>query len=79
MTSDRPYRAAPGQSFAVDELRRHAGTQFDPEIVQALVRRLDNAGAREPFDLVTVGAGPDSDTLNRPHTAHQRSAAHPEA
>ena len=30
MTSDRPYRKAPGQAFAVAELRRNAGTQFDP-------------------------------------------------
>jgi len=50
MTSDRPYRLAPGQNYAVDELRRHSGTQFDPEIVEALIRRLDNAGARRPFE-----------------------------
>jgi diguanylate cyclase (GGDEF)-like protein/putative nucleotidyltransferase with HDIG domain len=41
MTSDRPYRLAPGQSYAIDELRRHAGTQFDADIVEALIRRLD--------------------------------------
>jgi diguanylate cyclase (GGDEF)-like protein/putative nucleotidyltransferase with HDIG domain len=38
MTSDRPYRLAPGERFAVEELRRHAGTQFDHEVVEALVR-----------------------------------------
>jgi putative nucleotidyltransferase with HDIG domain len=41
MTSDRPYRSAPGQEFAVAELHRHAGTQFDPRIVAALCRALD--------------------------------------
>ena len=46
MTSDRPYRMAPGQSYAIDELRRHAGAQFDPEIVEALVRRLHSDVAR---------------------------------
>jgi diguanylate cyclase (GGDEF)-like protein/putative nucleotidyltransferase with HDIG domain len=46
MTSDRPYRLAPGQSYAVDELRRQSGTQFDPEIVEALIRCLDNTGLR---------------------------------
>jgi diguanylate cyclase (GGDEF)-like protein/putative nucleotidyltransferase with HDIG domain len=44
MTSDRPYRLAPGQSYAIDELRRHAGTQFDATIVDALIRCLDNTG-----------------------------------
>jgi response regulator RpfG family c-di-GMP phosphodiesterase len=37
MTSDRPYRAAVPFSEALAELRRRAGTQFDPEIVQAFV------------------------------------------
>jgi diguanylate cyclase (GGDEF)-like protein len=41
MTSDRPYRQAPGQDFAVDELQRHAGTQFDPRVVEALCRALE--------------------------------------
>jgi HD-GYP domain-containing protein (c-di-GMP phosphodiesterase class II) len=41
MTSDRPYRTAPGEEFAVAELRRHAGTQFDPDVVAALGRVLD--------------------------------------
>jgi diguanylate cyclase (GGDEF)-like protein len=44
MTSDRPYRQAPGQSFAIVELGRHAGTQFDPAVVEALTRVLSRAG-----------------------------------
>jgi diguanylate cyclase (GGDEF)-like protein len=40
MTSDRPYRKAPGQQFAINELREHAGTQFDPQVVAALRRIL---------------------------------------
>ena len=44
MTSDRPYRLAPGQSFAIRELGRHAGTQFDPAVVEALTRVLARAG-----------------------------------
>jgi HD-GYP domain-containing protein (c-di-GMP phosphodiesterase class II) len=37
MTSDRPYRASIGVGAAVHELTINAGTQFDPEIVQAFL------------------------------------------
>ncbi len=40
MTSDRPYRDAPGEQFAIEELRRNAGTQFDRVVVDALLRVL---------------------------------------
>ena len=41
MTSDRPYRQAPGREFAVAELKRGAGSQFDADVVEALCRVLD--------------------------------------
>ncbi len=37
MTSSRPYRAALSVGVAVDEIRRHAGTQFDPVVVEAFL------------------------------------------
>ena len=37
ITSDRPYRAARSHSEAIDELTRCAGTQFDPNVTQALI------------------------------------------
>jgi diguanylate cyclase (GGDEF)-like protein len=37
MTSDRPYRQARPVDVALTELRRCAGTQFDPEVVEAVV------------------------------------------
>ena len=46
MIADRPYRSAPGRAFAIAELQRGAGTQFDPEVVEALLRReLSPAGS----------------------------------
>ncbi|MDD5630259.1 MAG: GAF domain-containing protein [Elusimicrobia bacterium] len=38
MRSDRPYRKALPREAAVAELRRCAGTQFDPRIVEAFLR-----------------------------------------
>jgi HD-GYP domain-containing protein (c-di-GMP phosphodiesterase class II) len=38
MTTDRPYRAALSAGEAVAELEANAGEQFDPMVVQALVR-----------------------------------------
>jgi diguanylate cyclase (GGDEF)-like protein/putative nucleotidyltransferase with HDIG domain len=49
MTSDRPYRKATSHAEAMEELTRSAGTQLDPEVVQALVGYLygrRQAGAR---------------------------------
>ena len=45
MTSDRPYRSAMSQEAARDELRRFAGLQFDPRIVEVLLEVLDDRQA----------------------------------
>lgn len=37
MTTDRPYRRALSEKAAIAELRRCAGTQFDPEVVDVFV------------------------------------------
>jgi len=37
MTSDRPYRAGMDVQDAIEELKRCSGTQFDPEVVDALL------------------------------------------
>jgi two-component system, cell cycle response regulator len=42
MTSARPYREARPLEDALAELRRCAGTQFDPEVVRALVAELEH-------------------------------------
>jgi putative two-component system response regulator len=38
MISDRPYRSAMSVTEAVDEIKRCAGTQFDPGVVAALIK-----------------------------------------
>jgi diguanylate cyclase (GGDEF)-like protein len=40
MTVDRPYRQASAPAIAVAELRRCAGSQFDPQVVETLVQVL---------------------------------------
>ena len=40
MVRGRPYRTACSRAEALEELRRHAGTQFDPAVVDALERVL---------------------------------------
>ncbi len=43
-SSDRPHRPALAVSETVEEMRRCAGTQFDPLVVEALLAEL-GAGA----------------------------------
>jgi len=38
MTSDRPYRRPRTAEEAIEELRRGAGRQFDPLVVEAFLR-----------------------------------------
>ncbi|MCL2335060.1 MAG: GAF domain-containing protein [Endomicrobia bacterium] len=40
MTSDRPYRKALPKEFAISELKKGAGTQFDPSVVDIFVNIL---------------------------------------
>ena len=46
MTSDRVYRSALSFDEATDELRRCAGTQFDPVVIAALLDELQAFGRR---------------------------------
>ena len=46
MTADRPYRASPSREYAISELHRCRGTQFDPQAVDAFLHVLSEKGNR---------------------------------
>jgi HD-GYP domain-containing protein (c-di-GMP phosphodiesterase class II) len=62
MTADRPYRRGLSPHAACAELRKHAGTQFFPEVVEAFVQlhedgRLWEQFSREEMDLYVSREG----------------------
>ncbi|HUG47213.1 MAG TPA: diguanylate cyclase [Candidatus Limnocylindria bacterium] len=87
MLCDRPYRAAVGHEEAVRELRTHAGTQFDPELVDLFCQvyaeqrpiSADEPAAEPGFPMHALpladGAAPTSPATNgtgRPRRARVR-------
>ena len=54
LTSERPYRRTRSLSEAIEELERFSGTQFDPVVVQTLVRLL-RAEATEAAEEIPAG------------------------
>ncbi len=79
MTSTRSYRVALSQEYAFAELRRYAGTQFDPEIVESFIDVLTASGERygSPVELTENearrraerGAGGSADPDDPAHDA----------
>jgi len=56
MTTDRPYRLALPLAVALDELRTHRGTQFDPRVVDCLLEVVAE-DAEPPEPAVAERAG----------------------
>ncbi len=66
MTHDRPYKRAMSHEAAIKELRRHAGTQFDPELVALFCDLFAN-----------VAPVPDASVLAMTTPSVALAAAHP--
>lgn len=61
MTSTRPYRPGLPAVAAVDEIRRFAGSQFDPRVAESFARLVEEGAVRILADdwASTHGNGPD--------------------
>ena len=74
ITSDRPYRLARSHEYALEEVRRHAGTQFDPTVVAAFLAAVKNG-------LINPNAPADHTDalLTPPDGDHETPSPKPEA
>jgi len=76
MTSTRPYRRALDVNSAMAELRRHAGTQFDGEVVEVLIAHIDEHGWQITDERVAVvGASQAHDHVSEVMVVGVRGAA----
>ncbi|MFD5502311.1 HD-GYP domain-containing protein [Streptomyces sp. NPDC127061] len=70
MTSTRSYRRGRPVPAALEELKRCAGTQFDPQMVRALVRGLERHG----WSAVTAAGTADEPGFPRPRGGRAEAA-----
>jgi hypothetical protein len=66
MTSTRSYRAARSIEEGVAELRRSAGSHFDPELVKAFIAALESEGWEQP-EPVAPPEGVEIETTQQDH------------
>jgi diguanylate cyclase (GGDEF)-like protein len=57
MVNDRPYKQTRSHEAAITELRRHAGTQFDPEIVAIFCDLYADQAPEPDGTIVAISAG----------------------
>jgi HD-GYP domain-containing protein (c-di-GMP phosphodiesterase class II) len=67
MTSDRAYRKAKSIEEAIAELRKGAGTQFDPVMVSAFIRAVDRRGWDPPGKVPAPQADEVVETAVKDH------------
>ncbi len=83
MTHDRPYKRSMSHEQAISELRRHAGTQFDPELVRLFCNMYANRAPQpDPRTVAaTEGAPAPADRgpllTPQPETVDRRRRARP--
>jgi len=86
MVGGRPYRTAISHDAAIAELRRMAGIQFDPELVEVFAEQFPHgvpwtpdAHDHPPLRAVShrsrssVGANANADAHDRVHAARRRA------
>ncbi len=66
MTSDRSYRNARSVEVATEELRKGAGAQFDPVMVNAFLCALDRQGWEPPCKVAAPPAA-EAETVTKDH------------
>lgn len=73
MVAGRPYRAPITHDQALEELRRHAGIQFDPQLVDQFADLFGPAMPFRPHPFAASTSGPPTVAAHR----HDRAAAVP--
>jgi len=87
MLSDRPYRPGMNLLQALVEIQRNAGTQFDPHVVEALLRVAEKAdvdffkNSARPIEAASIQQADDypGTTFFRPKSASEASHESPRA
>ena len=73
MRTDRPYRRRLSHDIALAELETNAGSQFDPQVVDALVKVVQPAAPHDAATPTTTDSRPHmkpaSDSIVRPLTS----------